>query len=647
MDGPPESTGFTKEDLRRLVIETWIRDCKEEACLDKFFAQLAELKGSDYWMSVGEVTFPNLTRESFTGLDRFKSIREELLSDLETYIPGYFGDVAAGASDNEKIQLLTDKIRARWRDWKVWKSLRPYPCHVEDGFNKLLHRTLAEKRVKELGEILSSDSTHSDARIPSPRQGSFTAALNHLRSIVEEGESSSLFSCSGSIAIQYPQQMHSQDDASQTMVPRCSAPVSIYWFSEANGSVRKLSLPDNNQASGELSPLELLIGDCKPETFGGSDRNTFDPESCCAWSLDADRFCTTFHPADFGILETIERMLLPRMNSPLNNDLQFRRVRAELYQFNIYSGPSGIRKNFINTTRSPTQFASLVVCLPSAHQGGVLFLGHGDHLVRYDWSEQSSSKIQWVAFYSDCEHEIRRISQGHRITVTYDLRIMDPVTANLSADPIVQLTTLPLYSDLRSLGLQVKVLPVLEEGGTYFSPSKDLDVKSRVDGSGQYAESLFDDDDRSIERDLLDEFCATGYMTIEPWSPSSKRTDRLQLKYWRFFMDRLDRKDIESRWKMLLLSKYPKGIGRHDGARVGEDMHPYRVVEQPSHTDVARWAWPHAVLPGITWITAPKMEAKALSYPAGDSEPYIETRYSCAAIIAIVPPFWERDKTTP
>jgi hypothetical protein len=39
----------------------------------------------------------------------------------------------------------------------------------------------------------------------------------------------------------------------------------------------------------------------------------------------------------------------------------------------------------------------------------------------YDWSSKSANSIQWAAFFSDCEHEVLEVKQGHRITLTYNL----------------------------------------------------------------------------------------------------------------------------------------------------------------------------------------------------------------------------------
>lgn len=69
-------------------------------------------------------------------------------------------------------------------------------------------------------------------------------------------------------------------------------------------------------------------------------------------------------------------------------------------------------------------FGSLVFILPSPHAGGELVLKHGED--EYTFNAASTLKdltnsIAYVAFYSDVDHEVREVTDGHRITVTYNL----------------------------------------------------------------------------------------------------------------------------------------------------------------------------------------------------------------------------------
>ena len=49
-------------------------------------------------------------------------------------------------------------------------------------------------------------------------------------------------------------------------------------------------------------------------------------------------------------------------------------IVAQLYKLNVYSAPSGKFKSHVDTPRAPEQFGSLVVCLPSPHQGRYLIV---------------------------------------------------------------------------------------------------------------------------------------------------------------------------------------------------------------------------------------------------------------------------------
>ena len=63
--------------------------------------------------------------------------------------------------------------------------------------------------------------------------------------------------------------------------------------------------------------------------------------------------------------------------------------------------------------------------------GGALVVRHNGTELVYDWSKHSSlnghAKIEWAAFYSDCEHEVMPMQSGHRITLAYNLYVSDRV----------------------------------------------------------------------------------------------------------------------------------------------------------------------------------------------------------------------------
>lgn len=46
---------------------------------------------------------------------------------------------------------------------------------------------------------------------------------------------------------------------------------------------------------------------------------------------------------------------------------------------------------------------------------------HQGREVIFDWASKSPDSIQWASFFSDCEHEVLEVTEGHRVTLTYNL----------------------------------------------------------------------------------------------------------------------------------------------------------------------------------------------------------------------------------
>ena len=53
------------------------------------------------------------------------------------------------------------------------------------------------------------------------------------------------------------------------------------------------------------------------------------------------------------------------------------------------------------------------MCLPHPHEGGNLSVKHRGKTYEWDWDDKPTDTIQWAAFYSDCEHEVKEVRGGH------------------------------------------------------------------------------------------------------------------------------------------------------------------------------------------------------------------------------------------
>jgi hypothetical protein len=70
-------------------------------------------------------------------------------------------------------------------------------------------------------------------------------------------------------------------------------------------------------------------------------------------------------------------------------------------------------------------FGSLVVVLPTAHEGGQLVLRHSEKEWTIDFTEAFATATEpsvcFVALFSDVEHEVLPVTSGYRVTLTYNL----------------------------------------------------------------------------------------------------------------------------------------------------------------------------------------------------------------------------------
>ncbi|KAF4630636.1 hypothetical protein G7Y89_g7502 [Cudoniella acicularis] len=281
----------------------------------------------------------------------------------------------------------------------------------------------------------------------------------------------SSYCCGGRIPISAGIE-HSHSEASAAQSPIKAPPISLRWdVSEPAGHARAIRFPLNagmwKGAATQSSPIDLdepalhdnplfeePLKTYAPATFGLSGKNILDETYRMAGKLDRSEFSVDLHPHDFEIVDTITQILLPDALAALAR--AFRRIG-----------------------------------------GGKFRITHEDNSTFFDWSNDSPNSIQWAAFYSDCEHEILEVEEGHRVTLTYNLYVSEQIGGPLQNFPIVDPALFPLFeaakglmSDpnffkdgfeaiifrvFRALGLTVRLRPILYRDTRYedYGPSSD------------------------------------------------------------------------------------------------------------------------------------------------------------------------------
>ncbi|KAK4153927.1 putative 2og-fe oxygenase family protein [Chaetomidium leptoderma] len=250
--------------------------------------------------------------------------------------------------------------------------------------------------------------------------------LSELRDTMETSRKDFVFACGGSITIAATPEATAGATAGDTTgdtpgdkepADPSSPPVTLRWDPPdplKPASKCKLDFPLPAGPEQPQPGVEGLVADMDKASFGLRGEDVFDETCRRAQKLDASQFSTNFCPYDVGIMDTITRVLVPSLGTD-------RTARAELYKLNVYEGASGFFRAHVDTPRSPSQFGSLVVCLPAQHSGGELEVRHNGKTMTFDWSSATTDSIQWAAFYSDCEHEVLEVRAGHRVTLTYNL----------------------------------------------------------------------------------------------------------------------------------------------------------------------------------------------------------------------------------
>lgn len=100
---------------------------------------------------------------------------------------------------------------------------------------------------------------------------------------------------------------------------------------------------------------------------------------------------------------------------------------------------------------------SLVVVYPTSHQGGTLVFRHQDQEAKFDsasiLSEASTPSVAYAAFFGDVEHEVKPVESGYRVTLTYNIYLVDgqgpsiPAPATSACEDVLMETFRALLAD--------------------------------------------------------------------------------------------------------------------------------------------------------------------------------------------------------
>ena len=153
----------------------------------------------------------------------------------------------------------------------------------------------------------------------------------------------------------------------------------------------------------------------RPARHGYKDLTVLDPTVRDTWEIPRRKI---------EIDQKRWRPTLERALTTIARDLGLGagcRLRAELHNLLVYA-PGQFFVAHQDSEKTDGMVGTLVVTLPSAFTGGAIVVHHHDEKVTY---RGSGSELGLIAFYADCHHEVRPVTGGHRIVLTYNLLLAD------------------------------------------------------------------------------------------------------------------------------------------------------------------------------------------------------------------------------
>jgi hypothetical protein len=161
------------------------------------------------------------------------------------------------------------------------------------------------------------------------------------------------------------------------------------------------------------SQIKALIQCATRAPYGRGEKTLLDESVRKVWQLSSDkvRISGKSWAASF---EAILRQVVAGLGC------EGMAVSAELYKLLVYDR-GGFFLAHRDTEKEGGMFGTLVIVLPSAHRGGELAVRQGGREAIIDMSRAEFSEISFAAFYADCEHEVRPVTEGNRVCLVYHL----------------------------------------------------------------------------------------------------------------------------------------------------------------------------------------------------------------------------------
>ena len=156
-----------------------------------------------------------------------------------------------------------------------------------------------------------------------------------------------------------------------------------------------------------------LIRQCRQAPYGKGTRTLVDTDVRRVWEMDPEHFELT-NPKWEALIKSILKEVKKHLG------LEECKLYAHLYKLLLYEKGSFFLSHR-DGERLDAMVATLIVALPSVHEGGELVVRHEgrEHEVAFPGAA-SGLELSYAAFYADCSHEVRPLRSGYRLCLVYN-----------------------------------------------------------------------------------------------------------------------------------------------------------------------------------------------------------------------------------
>ncbi|KAH8811098.1 hypothetical protein F5884DRAFT_781170 [Xylogone sp. PMI_703] len=173
------------------------------------------------------------------------------------------------------------------------------------------------------------------------------------------------------------------------------------------------------QIDGNITiPLPLLPRDaeaiksvCREAPFGKGDQTLVDTSVRKTWELDHTQF---------QLVNPVWKPFLDTVVKHTSSSLGMLEVSIQPHKLLLYEQGSFFKRHK-DSEKTPGMVGTLVICLPSQHQGGDVHLSFGSKSQVFSTAPTSTFDLTALGWFSDVTHEIKELVSGYRLVLTYNL----------------------------------------------------------------------------------------------------------------------------------------------------------------------------------------------------------------------------------